>query len=62
MLPFFVTLSLFLVANGARQAIPMKTYKVDLNEPPETRWNHVLEPYLASIPLVMDYFNSLVRQ
>ena len=57
---FLVAASLFPAANGARHAVPMKSYQVDLNDPPETRWNHVMEPYLPSIPLVLDYFNTLV--
>lgn len=54
--------SLVIVTNGARQAIPMKSYRIDLNDPPETRWNHILQPYLPSIPLVVDYFDSLVSK
>ncbi len=59
---FLVAAGLFLAANGARHAVPMKTYRVDLDDPPETRWNHVMEPYLPSLPLVLDYFNTLVSQ
>lgn len=58
---FLLALCSFLVVNGARQATPMRTFTVDLNDPPETRWNHVLEPYLSSMPLAVEYFDSLVR-
>ena len=44
----------------ARKAEPMNTFKLDLNVPPEERWKHIIEIYHSSVPLIVDYFNSLV--
>lgn len=62
MLPklFLFVSCLILSTYGARHAVPMKTYKLDLNDPPETRWNHIMEHYLSSLPLIIDYFDSMV--
>ena len=55
-----VSLLCFGVVVHARKAVPMNTFKLDLNVPPEERWKHIIETYHSSVPLIVDYFNSLV--
>lgn len=55
-----VSLLCFGVVVHARKAVPMNTFKLDLNVPPEERWKHIIETYHSSVPLIVDYFNSLI--
>ena len=48
-------------SDAARRAVPMLTYSVDLQQPPETRWREILSHYNDSVPLILDYFENLVR-
>lgn len=41
-------------------AVPMRKFKLDLNEPPEKRWLPILSVYNSSGPLILDYFNNKV--
>lgn len=41
-------------------AVPMKKYKVDLNQPPKERWLPILSVYNSSGPLILDYFKNVV--
>ena len=47
-------------SEAARRAEPMLQYRVDLQQPPETRWREILSHYNDSVPLILDYFYSLV--
>jgi hypothetical protein len=53
-----VVLSMCKVVSG--EAVPMKNYTVDLDLPPEKRWDSILQEYNSSVPLLMDYFNDEV--
>jgi len=42
------------------RSVEMKHYTIDLSISPEQRWRHVLSDYNSSVPLVIDYFQSMV--
>ena len=35
---------------------PMETYTLDLDDPPRTRWNHILNSFNSSVPVIMKYY------
>jgi len=41
-------------------AVHPPLYTVNLDEPPETRWNHIAKAYKSQVPAVQDYLNSVV--
>ena len=43
-----------------RRVVPIKEFNVDINDPPRTRWNHVLSHYNSSVPLLIKYCESEV--
>ncbi|XP_065911748.1 N-acylethanolamine-hydrolyzing acid amidase-like [Dysidea avara] len=42
------------------RSVEMRRYTIDLSISPEQRWRHVLSDYNSSVPLVIDYFQSMV--
>lgn len=42
------------------RSVEMKRYTIDLSMPPKVRWNHVLDDYNSSVPLVINYFQAEV--
>jgi len=42
------------------RSVEMKHYTIDVSMPPEQRWHHVLSDYNSSVPLVIEYFQSMV--
>ena len=47
-------------ADALSEAVPMKKYTVDLDQPPSERWNPILKDFKSSAPLIVDYFNDQV--
>ena len=48
------------IAEGGGRAVPMKKFTVDLDKPPQERWNDLLSYYTSSVPLIVDYFDQQV--
>ena len=40
--------------------LSMKTFKFNLDLPPEERWTEIITYYKPSIPLIIDYFKEMV--
>jgi len=49
----------YLVQCEAR-SVEMKRYTIDLSISPKQRWRRVLSDYNSSVPLVIEYFQSMV--
>ena len=47
--------------SGSHSLVPMAKYQVDLDQTPKERWLPLLEDYTGSVPLILEYFRSLVR-
>ena len=41
--------------------LPMETYTVNLDDPPEIRWNHILGDFNSSVPIILKYYYDKVR-
>ena len=41
--------------------VPMVKYQLDLDQPPKERWVPILENFKGSVPLILEYFRSIVR-
>ena len=41
--------------------VPTVKYQVDLDQPPMERWRPILKDFTGSVPLVLEYFRSIVR-
>lgn len=51
----------FWLTSEAKNVEPMRNYRIDLQQPPETRWREVLSDYNSSVPMILDYFESMVN-
>ena len=51
----------FWLTSEAKRVEPMRNYRIDLQQPPETRWREVLSDYNSSVPMILDYFESMVN-
>ena len=56
----FVSFLLVCFVQCEARSAEMKHYTIDLSIPPEQRWRHVLSEYNSSVPLVVEYYQSLV--
>lgn len=51
----------FWLTSEAKNVEPMRNYRIDLQQPPETRWREVLSDHNSSVPMILDYFESMVN-
>ncbi len=48
-------------SQGDENSVPMKKYKVDLDQSPDKRWLPLLSDYNSSVPLIIKYFEQQVN-
>ena len=49
------------VSTAPENLVPTVKYRVDLDQPPKERWVPILENFKGSVPLILEYFRSIVR-
>ena len=42
-------------------SFPMETYTINLDDPPRTRWNHILGDFNSSVSIILKYYYDTVR-
>lgn len=47
--------------NAPSGLVPMAKYQVNLDQTPKERWIPILKDFTGSVPLILEYFRSLVR-
>lgn len=50
-----------ILTNHHSKMVQTVKYQVDLDRPPKERWLPILEDFTSSVPLMLEYYHSIVR-